>query len=234
MISNNFIVGNNVSSNSYAGIRLSYSYNNTIDYNNVSLNDYIGIRLINSSWNIIKNNTIFNNQVGVQLHASKSNTICRNTIISNLRSFYLRITTSDNVIYHNNLINNSYQPRDYTDNGNQWDNGYPMGGNYWDDYSGIDNFKGPSQDITGNDGFGDTNYSIDSDSIDHYPLMSPYGNYLFLYEGWNLISIPAIQPEYALSSVLSSISGLFDAVQWYNTTDLSDHWKHITLRNHYF
>ncbi|UCG69991.1 MAG: exo-alpha-sialidase [Thermoplasmata archaeon] len=46
-----------------------------------------------------------------------------------------------------------------------------------------------------------------------------------LYEGWNLISIPFIQMDTDLFSVLNSINGSYDAVQWYNTGDNSDHWK---------
>jgi hypothetical protein len=47
-----------------------------------------------------------------------------------------------------------------------------------------------------------------------------------LYEGWNLISIPFIQTDTDLSSVLNSINGSYDAVQMYNADDTSDHWKH--------
>jgi parallel beta-helix repeat protein len=44
--------------------------------------------------------------------------------------------------------------------------------------------------------------------------------------GWNLISIPLIQSDTDAGSVLSSISGSFDAVQKYNTSDSQDPWKH--------
>ena len=39
---------------------------------------------------------------------------------------------------------------------NDWDNGYPSGGNYWSVYSGVDNNHGINQDIPGSDGIGDT------------------------------------------------------------------------------
>jgi hypothetical protein len=35
--------------------------------------------------------------------------------------------------------------------------------------------SGPSQDLHGSDGIGDTPYAIDVDNIDHYPLVNPYG-----------------------------------------------------------
>ncbi len=50
--------------------------------------------------------------------------------------------------------------------------------------------------------------------------------YIQLYEGWNLISIPLIQLDTDLLDVLDSINGSYDAVQWYNAGDNSDHWKH--------
>jgi parallel beta-helix repeat protein len=47
-----------------------------------------------------------------------------------------------------------------------------------------------------------------------------------LVYGWNLISIPYIQSDTNIGSVLSSISGYYDAVQWFNISDTLDPWKH--------
>jgi hypothetical protein len=47
-----------------------------------------------------------------------------------------------------------------------------------------------------------------------------------LDEGWNLISIPFIQMDTDLTSVLNSINGSYDAVQMYDANDHSDPWKH--------
>jgi hypothetical protein len=55
------------------------------------------------------------------------------------------------------------------------------------------------------------------------------GNYLKLEKGWNFISIPLKQSITVLENVLFSISGYYDAVQWYKANDAQDHWKH----NHY-
>jgi hypothetical protein len=52
------------------------------------------------------------------------------------------------------------------------------------------------------------------------------GNIMYLHEGWNFISIPLIQMDTNLNSVLAPINGYYDAVQWYDPTDLVDHWKH--------
>jgi hypothetical protein len=77
----------------------------------------------------------------------------------------------NNLIYHNFFINNANQVCDNTNSGNQWDNGYPSGGNFWSDYNGVDDYKGPNQDILGSDEIGDTPYDIDGDSRDNYPLL---------------------------------------------------------------
>ena len=64
-----------------------------------------------------------------------------------------------NKIYHNNFSNNGQNACDYGNN--TWDNGYPSGGNYWDDYSGSD---------TNDDGIGDEPYPIPCGiSQDRYP-----------------------------------------------------------------
>jgi hypothetical protein len=59
---------------------------------------------------------------------------------------------------------------------NSWDDGYPSGGNYWSDYAGIDEKSGPNQDSIGSDGRGDTQYILDGDNRDKYPLMNPWSS----------------------------------------------------------
>ncbi len=132
------------------GVYLYESDHNEIFYNNVSSNDIMGLQIDYSSNNTIRNNTLWDNWG---------------------QSVYLR-DSADNMIYHNNFIDNSKKPYDNTD-ANEWDDGYPSGGNYWDDYYGLDVMSGPSQDQPGSDGIGDVPYVIDSRNNDTYPLMSP-------------------------------------------------------------
>ncbi len=47
-----------------------------------------------------------------------------------------------------------------------------------------------------------------------------------LEEGWNLVSFPQKVSETDLQNVLSSIEGDYDALQYYNTSDTKDFWKH--------
>ncbi len=232
--SNNNIMGNTFMSNKNAEISLDLSSNNSIINNNISSN-MLGIILNRASNNCITGNTIFNcNNFGLGLQTSSSNNNITSNMIFNNNGGIGLYQSPNNSIFHNNLIDNTNQAIDDSNNGNQWDNGYPSGGNYWSDYSGVDNFKGPNQDIPGSDGIGDTNYSIDSDSLDNYPLMEPYTykpleNYTVLKQGWNLISVPLIQKEQNLIKVLEMIDGYYDAVQWFDNSDRNDQWKHYKV-----
>jgi parallel beta-helix repeat protein len=160
---------------------------------------------------------------------SNSNLIINNTISNNYRGLWL-YSSNNNNIYHNNFI---YNKHEVIDNGiNRWNLSYPLGGNYWSDYTGLDRLKGSNQNIVGSDGIGDTLYSIDSNSIDYYPLMQPYKpleDYTILKQGWNLISIPLIQEEQNLTRILGTIDGWYDAVQWDDPTDSYDPWKHYKV-----
>jgi hypothetical protein len=75
------------------------------------------------------------------------------------------IYSSDTSIFHNNLEKNGVQA--YVENAqdNQWEDGYPSGGNYWSDYNGTD---------ADHDGIGDTAYVIDANNTDNYPLMGMF------------------------------------------------------------
>ena len=106
-------------------------------------------------------------------------------------------------------------------------------GNFWSDYTGLDDGSGGR---TAGDGIGDTEIPhpyIDQGEgyfqLDNYPLMSPAGHFLFLHEGWNLISLPLIQSDTNLGTVLSPINGYYDSVQYYNSIDKKDPWKHSNI-----
>ncbi|UCG70880.1 MAG: PKD domain-containing protein, partial [Thermoplasmata archaeon] len=145
---------------------------------------------------------------------SPNNNITDNNISSNINVGISLGVSSNNKIYHNNFINNTIQAEDGTGNGNQWDNGYPSGGNYWSNHLPIiDNFKGPLQDIPGPDGIHDFPYEIDTDSADRYPLAMP--------DGWRartgsdsdlVFGDPTIKPQYpdAFKDVDISISIIDD------------------------
>ncbi|MBX5327901.1 hypothetical protein HM003_00900 [Candidatus Bathyarchaeota archaeon A05DMB-5] len=133
----------------------------TIYANNIT-NSYYAIDLTSSSDNIICKNNITSNEYGIILWSSNNNTICENNIVNNTESIYLS-ESENNTIYHNNFINNTNLISTYA-SPCTWDNGYPSGGNYWSDHVGVD---------ADYDSISDTQYIIDVDNIDRYPLMGP-------------------------------------------------------------
>lgn len=108
---------------------------------------------------------------GLTVAYSDRVTISENTFATDKRAVGL-IGSIDVHVYRNAfttkqppLASDDYGPE------NQWDDGYPSGGNRWWDYRGPDRMKGPGQDEPGSDGIGDVPYRIDDDSLDRYPVV---------------------------------------------------------------
>jgi parallel beta-helix repeat protein len=225
--SQNITIENQELDKSTYGILLGFSPNNSIKNNTIS-NSWYGIYLTNSNVNTLSNNTALNSTYsGITIYDSDENTLINNEVMNNYCGISISSTSYNdsvnNTIYHNNIINNTGQAGD--SHINIWNHSYPLGGNFWSDYTGSDFFSGPNQDVPGSDGIGDFPYIIDSDNQDNYPLMDPIGNLTFLRHGWNQISIPRTQSSEKLEDVLSQINGLYDAVSWYNESDSDDSWK---------
>ncbi len=98
--------------------------------------------ILNSRYCIIENNNIVENNIGI------------------------RTTDTDNEIFHNNFISNNVHVSD--ENNNIWDQGSVIGGNFWDDYDGVDDDE---------DGIGETPYDIyGNETRDWYPLIHYFGS----------------------------------------------------------
>jgi len=165
-------VENQVLGDVESGIQVGFSSGFTIT-NLTTHDNYNGIYLWYSANGIHTRNTIIGNINGIFMSNSNSNTIALNTLSGNEKGLFL-VRSGSNTIYHNEFLSNIEQGADFFA-ANDWDNGYPSGGNYWSDYSGVDQFSGPNQDQPGSDGIGDTRYTVDPDSQDRYPLMAPVG-----------------------------------------------------------
>jgi len=143
---------NNVFGNIISIIFIKESSDNSIFHNKINR-----VELFKSSNNAIFNNTVLKSFI---MYYSIENIIFENNINHRLS---LKNSSNYNRIFHNNFVLNILD--DKCDN--IWDNGYPMCGNYWDDYIGEDN---------DGDGVGDTPYNISGgNNQDRYPLMEPYG-----------------------------------------------------------
>jgi parallel beta-helix repeat protein len=167
---NNVTIMNTHVTGFVCGIYL-YSSNNTLSGNNVAAN-YAGIGLCHS-YNWLSGNNITGNNIGISSNSSSSNTVLGNNITGNHDGVVFAYCSA-NVIYHNDFLNNTQQTVLYGSNPNSWDNGYPSGGNYWSNYTGVDAKSGPHQNETGSDGIGDTPYVIGANNSDNYPLMRPW------------------------------------------------------------
>jgi parallel beta-helix repeat protein len=143
----------------------------TVEYQTIN-NVLAGIEIGYSSNNTIRNNTISDGILGMFFDHSDNNTIINNTISSQDYFGILLGNSYSNLIYHNSFIDNLNQSGDI--GMNSWDNGYPSGGNYWNDYTGVDEKSGQDQDQLGSDEIGDSPYDIFGGvNSDRYPLMSP-------------------------------------------------------------
>jgi parallel beta-helix repeat protein len=112
---------------------------------------YCGLSFYTVRDAVVRNNTVWNNAYGVYLSNS-----------------------GGNCIYHNNFVNNTIQTYVTFNYTNTWDNGYPSGGNYWSDYTDVDNSKGQYQNETGSDGIWDHPYVINANNTDRYPFANQY------------------------------------------------------------
>ena len=146
---------------------------------NTILRNGIGILVQSSQGLDILNNKVSSNGIGISVDSSYPNvesgniTIAQNELSSNDRGVVLN-STFGILAYHNNFYGNTVQASDYNSTDNAWDNGYPIGGNFWSDYTATDTCSGPNQDVcSGPDGIGDTPYVFNYNR-DNYPLMQPY------------------------------------------------------------
>ena len=194
---NVWVANNNVSGNG-VGIQLYQTANNMI-LGNIVTNNHDGIFSgSGTSQNTVDNNTVTGNEYGITLDLSTGDTVLRNDVSGNLQGgitvgfsalpvlrnnhvagnarfgsyggIYLESTTGARV-FHNAIVVNMIQAHDTGTNA--WDDGYPSGGNYWSDYTGVDNCSGPNQNTCPSpDGIGDTPYSFPVSARDRYPLMA--------------------------------------------------------------
>jgi len=168
---NNTAKNNEIHSNTNAGIYVSASEgNNSIVWNRIHDNAF-GIVLDHTQQNGVSGNLITDNTYGIYMRNAIQDKLVQNQLQGNVVGIHLE-NSNGNAMFHNNFVSNTVQVEGASYN--TWDNGYPSGGNYWSGYSGLDLYNGPSQNLTGSDGIGDSVYGIDADNIDRYPLMQQH------------------------------------------------------------
>ncbi len=206
---NNTLVAYNTVTESKYGIYLYYycsagsgcppHSNNTIAFNNIQNSTYYGIYLEGKT----ENNTIAENTIRYSAERGMlvggnagENLIVNNTIAENKYGIYFS-SGENNSIYHNNIINNTYrQAYTYSYGKNAWNTSSE--GNYWSDYTGIDN---------NSDGIGDTPYTFQIGAQDNYPFMNPNSWQSYNLKEMNLeFDVPEIPQEPTIPGIQNNSS----------------------------
>jgi hypothetical protein len=171
------VTGNRITSN-LSGIILQSMNNSFIFENTVSANQNDGIGVYRSTYVVFVLNNVTNNGVGANL-----------------------VSSTNNLVHHNNFVTNHLQAFDNKTGQNMWDVGYASGGNYWSDYTGVDNCSGPRQDICPRpDGIGDKPYTFAS-ARDNYPLEN-----FFVQSVVHDVAVSSITPSATSVNQTGSIS----------------------------
>jgi parallel beta-helix repeat protein len=174
----NNITNNKISNNGGSGISIEGEEYTLIAGNTINSN-YYGVHI----WeppesqtpyaNTVTDNAIFDNNYGIAIWDARASFITGNTIANNNLGIQL-IRSDYSWIYHNNFLNNVQQASLVLSGIHTfWNDSYPSGGNHWSDYTGVDLYSGPNQDIPGSDGICDVPYVIDVGNQDNYPYMRP-------------------------------------------------------------
>ena len=191
------IISDNTFYNNYGGIRLNGSERNTIKNNIIYSNFLIGITILGyghdnlvlnntlyyndffggiflgdfSYNNTIKGNDISNHSYGILIgYVSNNNIILENIISFNEIGIFIGFfsySCYDNIIYHNNFLDNTENANDLDDN--MWDNGKE--GNYWSDYR--DKYPFARKKIL-TPWIWNTPYEIPNMGKDRYPLVNEW------------------------------------------------------------
>jgi parallel beta-helix repeat protein len=156
-----------------AGFLVGWGSNTTISQNVFHDNTgSICIHIDSGTYNTIEDNELYDNggsalSVG---YVGAYNTFRNNIVRDNAKGIMMGgPSVYGNYIYNNEIMNNGTQAYDEQGD-NFWDNGYPSGGNFWSDYTGVDLYSGSNQDVPGSDGIGDSPYAVNVAGVDHYPL----------------------------------------------------------------
>jgi len=207
----NVFANNNLSNNGFSGIDLdSYSSNNNLTGNTIYNNSEEGIRIgLRCMFNALTDNSIMDGKKGIHLYDwANNNTLISNSVSSNQYGIWFDSwPSSNNTIFHNNFVNNSNQVYIKEQINNIWDDGYPSGGNYWSDYTGVDLNRGPYQNETGSDGIGDTPYILDSNNQDNYPLMKLWKPTI---DWWPMYQHDLQHTGYSTSKIPNNLASLWN------------------------
>jgi len=174
LYSTNLSIASSTFSANESAIFLYFSTNVSLTGDNVS-GGFWGLRLWYSGGVTGSGITVSSSSQGIDVSSSPDFSLTYSTIANNAIGVSFEWSPGG-VIHHNTFTNNTIQAMDGGAGPNTWDDGYPSGGNYWSNYTGVDDCSGALQLLCPDpDGIGDTPFVIDGDSRDRYPLISSPG-----------------------------------------------------------
>ncbi len=205
----NLVQKNVLSRNKNSGIKMIHGCsNNQILENDISENEVVGIFLQSGSgYNVIRGNEIADNPVfGIQIQEGPdgNNTILENNISGSQKGIF--VNTDGNHAYKNRIFDCVIPAEDR--GVNQWYASYPEGGNFWGNYVGSDEMKGPGQNISGSDGFADLPYIINERARDIYPVMGESVQPIRLIDASIYPARAQIGAQVAVEAILESKHGI--------------------------
>ena len=167
------ITGNQFADNNISSVALLNVDNGTISSNTILRTNATGMIVLESNYTtIVGNNASDSPGMGLYLEMANDTLVRDNNFTMNqMYGLYLNSST-DVTIYHNRFIGNGVQAEMGNSTNVAWDAGYPTGGNYWSNYTGLDDYSGPDQDVLGADGMGDTPFITNGSGVDRYPWLA--------------------------------------------------------------
>jgi parallel beta-helix repeat protein len=158
---NNSIYANDIHVSGQEGVGFSWSANNNKIYENNITGGLYGVRAFYASSQRVRGNTITDAVYGLHFDNSANNIINQNTVSNTTTAIFVH-SSSENTIFHNNFVQFDKDASVTDSHLNLWDKGYPGGGNYWSNYTGVD---------ADHDGIGDAPHVLDAENSDNYPLV---------------------------------------------------------------
>jgi len=180
----NQIQNNNINDNLWGVAIFRDSHGVSLKGNTINRNSGHGIFIAETSTgNTVHNSTISDNgDCGISImDSSKGNVVTWNTVKYNNIGVRCDDISDGNLYHHNNFIENDLNAFDGSNSrynsvvsaGYQYE---VLQGNYWSDYTGIDE---------NGDGIGDTPYLVlGGSNRDYYPSMTPQSNNRYDVAGW--------------------------------------------------
>jgi parallel beta-helix repeat protein len=153
---NNTLIDNSAYSNSGYGFNITSATGCTLKGNKATNNGW-GIRMYAGYGHTLKENIIDSNDTyGIYLSGQRGITVTQNVISKNFKGIYITCAGVTGNIFNNNLINNTtqviFQPSGECGHDVIFNLEYPIGGNYWSDWTSPDNDQ---------DGFVDDAYEME-------------------------------------------------------------------------